>query len=149
MFRCLARERSYSNIRLVDFTEDRDIKLLPNIIARAKENDFWKFASEIKVSENKIYVNQIVRSNNDSFGFRMNQYNKKQSLDLKSASHLYLQKPFFVSKPVLSTTEHTETNYVSLKVETAYVNPIFLPSPKHLPLMTRIHGRQLEQMATK
>ena len=41
MCRCLVRERSYSNIKLVDFTEDRDIKLLPNVIARANENDFW------------------------------------------------------------------------------------------------------------
>ena len=68
MCRCLVRERTYSNIRLVDFTEDRDIKLLPNFIAGAKEIDAWKFAPEIKISENKIYVNQVVRSNTDSSG---------------------------------------------------------------------------------
>ena len=80
----------------------------------------------------------------------MNQYNKKQSLDLKSASHLYLQNPFFVSKPVLSTTEHTETNYVSLKVETAYVNPIFSPLTETIAVddpdpckATRTDGHQI------
>jgi NAD(P)-dependent dehydrogenase (short-subunit alcohol dehydrogenase family) len=124
MCRCLVRERTYSNVRLVDFTEDKDLELLPIIIVKAKEDEFWKYAPEFKVSDNKMYVNQVFRYNNDSFGFRMNSYNKKQSLELKSASHDNLRNLFFVPKSAL---EITETTHVSLNVETAYTNPIFSP----------------------
>jgi hypothetical protein len=124
MCRCLVRERTYSNVRLVDFTEDKDLELLPTIIVKVKEDEFWISAPEFKISDNQIYVNQILRYNNDSFDFRMNSYNKKQSLELKSASHQNLQDLFFVPK---SASEITETNHVSLKVETAYTNTIFSP----------------------
>jgi hypothetical protein len=66
MCRCLVRERTYSNVRLVDFTEDKDLELLPTIIVKAKEDEFWKYAPEFKVSDNKMYVNQVFRYNNDS-----------------------------------------------------------------------------------
>jgi hypothetical protein len=65
-----------------------------------------------------------------SFGFRMNSYNKKQSLGLKSASHQNLQDLFFVPK---SASEITETNHVDFKhcnvfsLDTIFLFPSILP----------------------
>ncbi|XP_071169490.1 probable polyketide synthase 1 [Mytilus edulis] len=126
MGRCIVRERTYSNLKLVDLTEESSIERLPLIIENSRENGILRNTPEIKCFDHGIYMNQIVRLLADNFqGYRLSLYNPQQQLELRSKDFKTMADPFFVEN--VTQRKFDETRHEIINVKRAIVIPHMSP----------------------
>ncbi|XP_071131485.1 uncharacterized protein [Mytilus edulis] len=125
MGRCLVRERSFSQIRLIDIDDDNDAFLINNVIF-GSDVEHWRKAPEFKLQDRKIYINQVHRSVIKEQPFKLNTYNQFEEVELRSSSYETIEKPFFMPKSDLPVPVH----FVKMKISNAYVNDVWVPSIK-------------------
>ncbi|XP_071126503.1 mycocerosic acid synthase-like [Mytilus edulis] len=125
MCRCLVRERTYSNLKLVDLTDALNVTLLPLIVMNSGKDGQLNYTPEFQCSGGVIYMNQIVRLSDDSYGHRINRYNQYQQLELRSNDFKNMESLFFVEKNTRMMFD--ETKHELMQIENAVVIPKMSP----------------------